>query len=64
MMFNVGKRWTHGYRRWFAWFPVPIAPYEGQWAWWEYVEREPDCYAGGITGYQYRLPSTKGEQHV
>lgn len=54
MKFRTRQPVVHGYQRWFAWFPVPIAPYDGEYAWLEWVEREKDAYAGGITGYQYR----------
>lgn len=60
MIFRI-RRWTQGYRRWYAWFPVPIAPYKGQWAWLEWIEREPDSIDGGILGYQYRLPQKPSE---
>lgn len=57
MNFHIDK-WQHGYRPWFAWFPVQVNPYEGDWVWLEWVEREPDGYGGGITGYQYRRKLT------
>lgn len=57
MRFRI-ERWRSGYRRWFAWHPVPIQPYDGEWVWLEWVEREPDPIWGGVTGYQYRrLPA-------
>ncbi len=47
-----------GYRRWFAWYPVPLPPYRGEWVWLEFVEREPDPITGGLLGYQYRQPNS------
>lgn len=54
MIFRLRQPTVYGYQRWFAWFPVPVSPYDGEYAWLGWVEREKDDYAGGITGYQYR----------
>ena len=62
MRFNYVPRHRRGWQRWFAWFPVRVNGADIDWpgeqvVWWEWVERQPDSYAGGISGYQYRLPA-------
>lgn len=55
MRFNIKQR-SRDWHRWFAWFPITLG--DGKWVWWESVERIEDSYAGGLTGYHYRMPNT------